>query len=135
MMKIAFRVDASPQIGTGHFMRCLTLADALRRHGANTRFVCRQLPDDFLLMLKRGGHECARMPQDPPGESDRDLRHSGWLGTSRAHDAAQTIHALAGDSWDWLIVDHYALDARWESALRASARMIAVIDDIADRAH
>jgi UDP-2,4-diacetamido-2,4,6-trideoxy-beta-L-altropyranose hydrolase len=135
MLKIAFRVDASPQIGTGHFMRCLTLADALRRDGAKIRFVYRQLPDHFLLLLKRGGHEYSPMPHDPPGEPDRDLRHGGWLGTSRAHDAAQTIHALADGSWDWLIVDHYALDARWESALRGSARMIAVIDDIADRAH
>ena len=27
--QIAFRVDAAVQIGTGHFMRCLTLADEL----------------------------------------------------------------------------------------------------------
>jgi UDP-2,4-diacetamido-2,4,6-trideoxy-beta-L-altropyranose hydrolase len=135
MMKVAFRLDASAQIGSGHFMRCLTLADALKRAGANTRFVSRELPDSFMQMLKRGGHECSLLSRDQSAGSDRDLRHSDWLGTSQMHDAQQTIRALADGSWDWLIVDHYALDARWESALRASTRMIAVIDDISDRAH
>ena len=32
--RIAFRTDANDEIGTGHFMRCLTLADALKKHGA-----------------------------------------------------------------------------------------------------
>ena len=135
MMKVAFRLDASAQIGSGHFMRCLTLAEALKRAGATTRFVSRQLPDRFVQMLNRGGHECSPISGDQLGGPDRDLRHSHWLGTSQAHDAQQTIRALADDSWDWLIVDHYALDARWESALRGSAQMIAVIDDISDRAH
>ncbi len=36
---------------------------------------------------------------------------------------------------DWLVVDHYALDRRWESSLRRIARGILVIDDLADRIH
>jgi UDP-2,4-diacetamido-2,4,6-trideoxy-beta-L-altropyranose hydrolase len=50
-------------------------------------------------------------------------------------DAEQTREALSGTSWDWLIVDHYALDVVWEKALRPLAKRIAVIDDIADRVH
>jgi UDP-2,4-diacetamido-2,4,6-trideoxy-beta-L-altropyranose hydrolase len=36
---------------------------------------------------------------------------------------------------DWLIVDHYALDARWELALKPRYRKLMVIDDLADRPH
>ncbi|MDO8343828.1 MAG: UDP-2,4-diacetamido-2,4,6-trideoxy-beta-L-altropyranose hydrolase, partial [Cellvibrio sp.] len=50
-------------------------------------------------------------------------------------DAQATIQALSDQSWDSLVVDHYALDARWENALRGTARQIMVIDDIADRQH
>ncbi len=32
-MKIAFRVDASPEIGIGHLMRCLALSEELIRRG------------------------------------------------------------------------------------------------------
>jgi len=45
------------------------------------------------------------------------------------------MQALADSHWDWLVVDHYALDVHWESALRPAAQKILVIDDIADRVH
>jgi UDP-2,4-diacetamido-2,4,6-trideoxy-beta-L-altropyranose hydrolase len=134
-MRIAFRVDASPQIGTGHFMRCLTLADALQQRGAEIRFVCRHLPPHLQRLLDSGKHGFVRMNLAAPPETNPDLTHAVWLETSQQQDALDTIQALSDISWDWLIVDHYALDARWEALLRESAQRIAVIDDIADRPH
>ncbi|MDA3875690.1 MAG: UDP-2,4-diacetamido-2,4,6-trideoxy-beta-L-altropyranose hydrolase [Halothiobacillus sp.] len=132
---IAFRTDASSQIGTGHFMRCLTLADALKQRGAQTRFVSRHLPEYLRSMLAAKGHEFAPLDKAQHDAILDELAHAPWLGTSQVQDAQATIQALSGQAWDWLIVDHSALDARWESVLRRTAKQIMVIDDIADRQH
>lgn len=135
MHHIAFRADATSQIGTGHFMRCLTLADGLKQRGARIRFVSRELPMHLRDMLAAKGMELISLGDNANSSSAADLAHAHWLGTSQAQDAQDTIQALSGQLWDWLIVDHYALDARWENALRQTARQIMVIDDIADRPH
>ena len=54
-MNIAFRTDASLQIGTGHVMRCLTLADALQEAGAQCHFICREHPENLIVQTKVGG--------------------------------------------------------------------------------
>lgn len=134
-MKIAIRVDASSQIGTGHFMRCLTLADALKVRGAQLRFISRHLPEHFQETLAANGHEMALLQDNSCEAAPGGLAHAHWLGTTQDRDAQGSIQALSGQAWDWLIVDHYALDARWESALRRSVDRLLVIDDIADRQH
>ncbi|MCZ7559462.1 MAG: UDP-2,4-diacetamido-2,4,6-trideoxy-beta-L-altropyranose hydrolase [Burkholderiaceae bacterium] len=155
-MKVALRTDASERIGTGHLMRCLTLADALRSGGARTRFVCRPLPAGLAELVTGRGHELAALPPgdgaagggavgggaaigaagEPEAGSVSDPPHAARLGASQADDAQATLAALAGEAaWDWLVVDHYALDARWESRLRGCARRILAIDDLADRRH
>lgn len=134
-MNIAFRVDASSQIGTGHFMRCLTLADVLKQRGAQIRFVSRHLPEHLRSMLAAKGHEFALLDGAPNDAASDELAHARWLGVSQAQDASDSIRALTDGTWDWLIVDHYALDFRWESMLRQTARKILAIDDIADRQH
>ncbi|MFZ1743481.1 MAG: UDP-2,4-diacetamido-2,4,6-trideoxy-beta-L-altropyranose hydrolase [Pontixanthobacter sp.] len=134
-MKIAIRVDASTQIGTGHFMRCLTLGDALKQRGAQIRFVSLHLPEHLQDMVAAKGHQFMPLDSSAIEEIPGDLVHSHWLGTSQHLDAQESIQALSDHTWDWLVVDHYALDARWESALRQTAKAILVIDDIADRVH
>lgn len=47
-MRILFRVDAGPEAGSGHFMRCRLLARALRRRGAQPGFFT-STPDNDLL--------------------------------------------------------------------------------------
>jgi len=132
---VAFRVDATGQIGTGHFMRCLTLADALRKRGARVRFVSRSLPAYLSDMLESRSIEFAPLGSVAAEAVAGDLAHSSWLGASQARDAQDSAAALADREWDWLVVDHYALDARWESAMRNAAGKIMAIDDIADRRH
>jgi UDP-2,4-diacetamido-2,4,6-trideoxy-beta-L-altropyranose hydrolase len=136
-LKIVFRTDASLQIGTGHVMRCLTLSDALRERGARCTFICRPHSGHLLDMITQRGHHAVALPNGgtTTHHMPTDLAHSAWLGTDWQTDAQQTIEALGNDRVDWLVVDHYALDHRWEQALRPHCQNLMVIDDLADRHH
>ena len=139
MMPLAiFRVDASEAIGTGHVMRCLTLATALRERGTNILFVCRMHAGNLCTLIEDRGFQVSRLPLSGTIKTTADaLAHAHWLGSSWEEDAAQTRAAIdALDARpDWLVVDHYALDHRWEDALRGCVGRILVIDDLADRGH
>lgn len=136
MMRVAFRADASVEMGTGHIMRCLTLADALRAHGAHCSFICREHPGNLIALIQQRGfavHALAGVATHHP--SATEPAHAAWLGADWRHDAQQCGAVMGADGVDWLIVDHYALDQNWERALRSQARRIMVVDDLADRPH
>lgn len=136
--RIVFRADASAQIGSGHVMRCLALADVLRGRGAETTFVCRTLLDPLRERIAEGGHGLIELPAGrSPGDGDQgpQLSHANWLGVTQAVDAAQFAAAIAGSPCDWIVVDHYALDKRWEAAVQGQCGRLMVVDDIADRQH
>lgn len=82
------------------------------------------------------GYELHVLPKPSANVSfESDLAHTSWLGVDWQVDAAQTRQSMGSEALDWLIVDHYALDHRWESALRSSCKRIMAIDDLADRKH
>ena len=134
-IRIAFRVDASSEIGTGHIVRCLTLANALKEQGAHIRFISRHMPEYFQQLITDYGYDFNRISSLPDAKKLDALAHSKWLGTSQKDDAELSKMLLNDYLWDWLVVDHYALDNQWESKLREIAKKILVIDDIADRIH
>lgn len=137
-LRVAFRCDASAQIGTGHVVRCLTLAVALQARGAHVCFICRYLPSVLSDRLRAAKVEVHRLgPEGEPGFAPAagDPPHAHWLGLPWARDAEDTRRALAGGRYDWLVADHYALDARWERAVAPAVGRLLVIDDLADRPH
>lgn len=136
-LDVAFRVDAGIAIGTGHVMRCLTLADALRAQGARIRFVCRDMPGHMEARITERGYAATLLPPasgSAPPEPDPPP-HAAWCLVSQDEDAAQTRKALSGRRPDWLVVDHYALDARWERAVSDASPRVMALDDLADRPH
>lgn len=135
--RVAFRADASVEIGTGHVMRCLTLADALRDEGAQCLFLCRPHEGHLLDLIADRRHEAIALPRHgtvTPADPNAPA-HADWLGADWETDAEDCRKALAGREADWLIVDHYALDHRWEKAMRQICHHLLVVDDLADRAH
>lgn len=135
---VYIRVDSSIQIGTGHLMRCLTLADALRKKESNVSFICRELPGNLCIFIEKKGFKVYKLPYTTV-KYNNDNQSSGyiqWLGVSWKEDVEQTKAILAKKSViNWLIIDHYALDKQWETLIRPYVGKIMVIDDLADRPH
>ena len=143
-MRVAFRVDASADIGSGHVMRCLTLADELCKQGVSCSFICRAHVGNFLQLIRDRGFEAYALPlqaslRDQSAQQsevpERDVANANWLGAEWQKDAEQTRSAIGNAKIDLLIVDHYSIDARWEAAMRPSCNYLMVIDDLANRLH
>ncbi len=138
-MIAVFRVDASIEIGSGHLMRCLTLADELKRAGGIIYFICRLHNGNMVSYIRENkGYIVFTLPVSSNFKTDLNTQiHSSWLGGDWDEDAALSTKLIKqlSDQPDWLIIDHYALDERWEKALRPLAKRTMVIDDLADRKH
>ena len=116
MTQIFFRCDASLHIGSGHVMRCRTLARELRRRGAEITFLCRRQPGDLIELLEQEFQVLSLPEQQLASCEELEGRalYSAWLGCSQQQDSADCLAALeqAGiNSAHWLVVDHYGLDA------------------------
>lgn len=135
MHQIVFRTDATFHIGSGHFMRCFTMAKELSGRGARCIFITRDLPDYLGKVLVTNGFSHIGLPIHGDPNSTDGLMHSSWLGVSQFEDAIDVVKIMSGLTSHWLIVDHYALDFRWEEIVRGCTKKILVIDDIADRRH
>lgn len=135
MASIAFRADASFEMGTGHIMRCLALADEMARRGVATLFVTRTHAGHINEIIARHGHKLESIPPRHGHYIDDYPAHSKWLGSTWEEDFVATSTILTKHKISWLVVDHYGLEARWEAAMKMAGYRIFAIDDLADRKH
>ncbi len=109
--RILFVADAGPQVGGGHVMRCLTLAQALEAQGAACAFLATPAA---IAVLDAFGADRARVVTD-------------------AVTPADLVEAAAqAQAFDAVVIDHYGLSAPDHRAV-AGGRPTLVIDDLADR--
>lgn len=119
-MNIAIRADASITTGTGHIMRCLTLASHLPKN-ARITFLCKRMPGHLGEKILQQGFRL--ILADIPD------------GISQQHEAQLWCELLTESELSLLIVDHYALGAAFCGVMRRLSQHIMVIDDLANRLH
>lgn len=134
-----FRADSSVLVGSGHVMRCLTLACALRDAGHDVVFVCRNYPGsliNFIIDKKFDVKVLAFKDNALYKQQKVSDNYQEWLWVPEYQDAEEMIsEIILLKKIDWVIVDHYALGDFWEKKIRKYTKNLMVIDDLANRIH
>jgi UDP-2,4-diacetamido-2,4,6-trideoxy-beta-L-altropyranose hydrolase len=136
-MKILIRVDSSILIGSGHVMRCLTLANQLDKKDFTIEFVCRKLPGNLIDHINKHGYKvyCLNNDESKNEKKEDNSLYPLWENTFLYEDALDTSAIIKDKDIDLLITDHYRIDEKWEKIVRPLVKKIMVIDDLADRNH
>ncbi len=116
---IVFRVDGNADLGLGHIMRCLTLANVFNRSGYEILFICCKESKKACQYIEDSQFKIEYILQDGTAE----------------YDANQCLNIFKNINVYMLVVDHYQLDSRWESLVWTREMKLMVIDDLADRHH
>lgn len=115
--KVIFRCDASPMIGVGHVMRCLSLAHTMQAIGWDVSFVVKAETLSIAPLL------------DGSDLSVLVLRHNEHA------DDVEAMRSHWHSGCDYLIIDSYEYDASYEFRFRNWAQKIVVLDDLARNKH
>jgi UDP-2,4-diacetamido-2,4,6-trideoxy-beta-L-altropyranose hydrolase len=116
---LLIRADASAAIGTGHVMRCLALAQAWCRDGANVLFAQAETTSTLEKRLRVENFELVPV---------REERGS-------TEDAAETVALAQARGATWIVADGYCFGAAWQKQIRAAGLRLLVIDDYGQAEH
>src|SRR5688572_29042441 len=90
-MNVIIRTDASIEIGTGHVMRCVTLAKQLIHIGANVTFICRHLEGNSIPYIQSHNLQVIALPSINKHDNENDLQ---WMKNHWMIDAKETKEAI-----------------------------------------
>ena len=115
---IFFRVDANEKIATGHVMRCITVADALKDLGERCVFIT---ADDNAKELIAGNG------------FDRICLGSKWDDLESELPKLFEVISANGEGSDVIVVDSYATTPRYLAELAGKIKTVYFDDMFADR--
>lgn len=118
-MDLLIRTDATTQIGTGHVMRCLALAQAWQDAGGTTYFAAAKITASLEARLADEGMALHLIPA-PSGSVD---------------DGAQLIRLAHRVKARWIVVDGYHFGAEYQQAIKKSGLRLLAIDDYGHSSH
>lgn len=109
---VAFRVDADSKMGAGHFMRCLSLAEACRERGGEPVFFTAALTEGMLDRVREPGYDLVQIEPDAP---DLGVRAVGaWASANKR---------------SWVVLDGYHFNGAYQLAVVQAGARLMVIDD------
>ncbi len=112
-MKLFIRVDVSTQIGTGHVMRCLALAQAWQDAGGQVIFAMATEAPDLITRLKAEKMEVIHLP----------------IEIGSAEDAEKTAKLARQFDSNWVVIDGYHFGAKYQEIIKESELKLLFIDD------
>ncbi len=112
-MNILFRADGNAQIGAGHIMRCLSLAEALCDSGGTAAFLSADLAESFADRLSNTAALHA-LKSEPYG----------------TQDAAETAALAKEIRAQWIVLDGYSFTPQYQQALKELNMNVLLLDDI-----
>ena len=122
---ILFKIESNKEIGTGHLMRCLTLANALRDSGNSVYFLLNDTDRSSINLIKKMRFNIIF------------LKNQKRNNISILEDAFLTKKNIEKNNLEssYLVIDNYKIDKKWEVILRKTVKKIILIDDMANREH
>jgi len=134
-MKIAFRVDSSNIIGSGHLIRSINLAKSFSANSIECIFFSKNLYGNLNELITDAGFELSIIDSKVDMNKIQTDNHLSWIGGCEKEDANVSLKKAKKLKIDLIIVDHYSLSFEWEQTFQNNNIKVFVIDDFFDRKH
>jgi UDP-2,4-diacetamido-2,4,6-trideoxy-beta-L-altropyranose hydrolase len=110
---LVIRADANTNIGAGHVLRCLALAQAWQNEGRQVFYVSVEPPPWLEKRLRQEKIEI--IPLDVPAGSQED--------------ALQTAQLSKNQNASWVVIDGYHFDSLYHKTVKDSGSKLLALDD------